>query len=64
MLVIKNHETFGNYTDVRHTNLAIIGLDKTPNSTWLMADCRKLQATQKMYGYVLPVEVLVSKYSS
>ncbi|KAJ2875578.1 metalloprotease [Coemansia aciculifera] len=64
VLAINDHETFGNYADVSHTNFATIGMDKTPDGMWLMTDYRKFQATQKMYGSVLPAEVLVPKYSS
>ncbi|KAJ2073633.1 metalloprotease, partial [Coemansia sp. S142-1] len=63
-LAIKEHETFGNYADVSHTNFATIGMDKTPDGLWLMTDYRKFQATQSMYGSELPAEVLVPKYSS
>ncbi|KAJ1910974.1 hypothetical protein LPJ71_003052, partial [Coemansia sp. S17] len=63
-LAIKDHETFGNYAKVSHTNFATIGMDKTPDGLWLMTDYRKFQATQSMYGSVLPAEVLVPKYSS
>ncbi|KAJ2753374.1 metalloprotease [Coemansia pectinata] len=64
VLAINDHETFGNYADVSHTNFATIGMDKTPDGMWLMTDYRKFQATQKMYGSVLPAEILVPKYSS
>ncbi|KAJ2699334.1 metalloprotease [Coemansia sp. IMI 209128] len=63
-LIVKDHETFGNYADVSHTNFATIGMDKTPDGLWIMADYKKLQATQEMYGSDLPVEVFVPKYSN
>ncbi|KAJ2084201.1 metalloprotease, partial [Coemansia sp. S100] len=61
-LAIKEHETFGNYANVSHTNFATIGMDKTPDGLWFMTDYRKFQATQSMYGSELPAEVLVPKY--
>ncbi|KAJ2682496.1 metalloprotease [Coemansia spiralis] len=61
-LIVKDHETFGNYTNVSRTNFATIGMDKTPDGLWIMADYKKLQATQEMYGSDLPVEVFVPKY--
>ncbi|KAJ2466915.1 metalloprotease [Coemansia sp. RSA 2337] len=63
-LAIKDHETFGNYAEVSHTNFATIGMDKTPDGMWLITDYRKFQSTQSIYGSVLPAEVLVPKYSS
>ncbi|KAJ2054397.1 hypothetical protein H4S04_000018 [Coemansia sp. S16] len=50
VLSIKDHETFGYYADVSHTNFATIGMEKTPDGIWLMTDYRKFQATQKLYG--------------
>ncbi|KAJ2684795.1 metalloprotease [Coemansia spiralis] len=63
-LAAKDHETFGNYGSVSHTNFATIGMDKTPDGLWLMTDYKKFQATQKLYGLGVPAEVLVPKYSS
>ncbi|KAJ2488560.1 metalloprotease [Coemansia sp. RSA 2050] len=63
-LAIRDHKTFGNYTDVSCTNFATIGMSKTPDGLWIMADYKKFQATQETYGSDLPVEVLVPKYSS
>ncbi|KAJ2862601.1 metalloprotease [Coemansia aciculifera] len=50
VLAINDHETFGNYADVSHTNFATIGMNKSPDGIWLMTDCRKFQATQQLYG--------------
>ncbi|KAJ2703291.1 metalloprotease [Coemansia sp. IMI 209128] len=61
-LAIRNYETFGNYTNVSRTNFATIGMDKTPDGLWIMADYKKLQATQEMYGSDLPVEVFVPEH--
>ncbi|KAJ2461377.1 metalloprotease [Coemansia sp. RSA 2424] len=63
-LAIKDHDTFGNYSEVSHTNFATIGMSKTPDGMWLMEDYRKFQATQQLHGLELPAEVLVPKYSS
>ncbi|KAJ2751617.1 metalloprotease [Coemansia pectinata] len=50
VLAINDHETFGNYADVSHTNFATIGMNKSPDGIWLMTDCGKFQATQQLYG--------------
>ncbi|KAJ2507307.1 metalloprotease [Coemansia sp. RSA 2052] len=63
-LAIKDHDTFGNYSEVSRTNFATIGMSKTPDGMWLMEDYRKFQATQQLHGLELPAEVLVPKYSS
>ncbi|KAJ2636357.1 metalloprotease [Coemansia sp. RSA 1694] len=63
-LAIKDHGTFGNYSEVSRTNFATIGMSKTPDGMWLMEDYRKFQATQQLHGLGVPAEVLVPKYSS
>ncbi|KAJ2353280.1 metalloprotease [Coemansia sp. RSA 2611] len=63
-LAVKDHEMFGDYGNVSHTNFATIGMEKTPDGLWLMTDYKKFQATQKLYGLGVPAEVLVPKYSS
>ncbi|KAJ2458867.1 metalloprotease [Coemansia sp. RSA 2424] len=63
-LAIKDHDTFGNYSEVSRTNFATIGMSKMPDGMWLMEDYRKFQATQQLHGLGVPAEVLVPKYSS
>ncbi|KAJ2910714.1 metalloprotease [Coemansia aciculifera] len=62
-LAIKDHATFGNYSQVSRTNFATIGMSKTPDGMWLLEDYKWFQTTQQLFGLDAPVEKLVPKYN-